>query len=312
MRIVFAGTPEFALAPLEALAASLHTVVAVYTQPDRPAGRGRALTPGPVKSRALSLNLPVLQPRTLRDAHTQAGLAALKPDLMVVVAYGLILPPAVLDIPKHGCVNIHASLLPRWRGAAPIQRAILAGDQETGITLMQMDAGLDTGPLLLQLPCAIDSDDSAGRVHDRLAALGAEALLRMLPAIESATHRAQPQPEAGATYANKIDKRESLIDWRQPALAIARQIRAFNPWPVAASPLGGKTVRIWQARVLSTGPAAMSPGHIAAAGPEGVDVVTGAGLLRVQQLQWPGGRVLSAAEAANGRALVGRQFETVA
>jgi methionyl-tRNA formyltransferase len=309
MRIVFAGTPEFALAPLEALVASLHTLVGVYTQPDRPAGRGRVLTPSPVKSRAQSRNLPVFQPQTLRDAGAQSELAALKPDLMVVVAYGLILPQAVLDIPKYGCVNIHASLLPRWRGAAPIQRAILAGDQETGITIMQMDAGLDTGPMLLQLPCAIESDDSAGRLHDRLAPLGAETLLRVLPAIEAGTLKRQPQPEAGASYAHKIEKHEARVDWRQPALAIARQVRAFAPWPVASSPVAGKVLRIWQARVLSVERVDTAPGHIIAAGAEGVDVATGAGVLRLLQMQWPGGRVLTAAEAANGRALVGQQFD---
>jgi methionyl-tRNA formyltransferase len=310
MRIVFAGTPEFAVPALEALVGGLHSVVAVYTQPDRPAGRGRALTASPVKQRALALNLPVHQPASLRDAAVQAELAALKPDLMVVVAYGLILPQAVLDIPKHGCLNIHASLLPRWRGAAPIQRAIRAGDQETGITIMQMDAGLDTGPMLLQLSCPIENDDSAARLHDRLAPLGAEALLRVLPPLEAGTLKPQPQPTEGVTYAHKLDKREAQIDWRQPALAIARQVRAFNPWPVATTTLNGKTVRLWQARVLATESAGAPPGRILAAGAEGVDVATGAGVLRLLQLQWPGGRVLSAAEAANGRELAGRQFES--
>jgi methionyl-tRNA formyltransferase len=310
MRIVFAGTPEFAVPALEALVGGLHSVVAVYTQPDRPAGRGRALTASPVKQRALALNLPVQQPASLRDAAGQAELAALKPDLMVVVAYGLILPQAVLDIPKHGCVNIHASLLPRWRGAAPIARAILAGDQETGITIMQMDAGLDTGPMLLQLSCPIENDDSAARLHDRLARLGAEALLRVLPLLEAGALKAQPQPEVGVTYAPKLDKREAQIDWRQPALTIARQVRAFNPWPVATSVLNGKSLRIWQARVLAAESAGTPPGRILAAGAEGVDVATGAGILRLLQLQWPGGRVLSAAEAVNGHALLGQQFES--
>jgi methionyl-tRNA formyltransferase len=312
MRILFAGTPEFAVAALDALANSLHTLVGVYTQPDRPAGRGRVLTPSPVKQRALSLKLPIYQPPTLRDAAAQSELAALRPDLMVVVAYGLILPQAVLDIPRLGCINIHASLLPRWRGAAPIQRAILAGDQESGITLMQMDAGLDTGPMLLQLPCAIEPDDSARELHDRLAALGAEALLRVLTMLEAGTHKPQLQDAAGVTYAHKIEKAEAVIDWHQPALAIARQVRAFNPWPVAASSLNGKTVRVWQARMLSTESGDATPGRIVAAGPEGVDVATGAGLLRLLQLQWPGGRVLTAAEASNGRSLAGQQFETKA
>lgn len=308
MRIVFAGTPEFAVAPLEALADSLHALVAVYTQPDRPAGRGRALTPSAVKQRAVQMNLPVLQPHSLRDASAQAELAALKPDLMVVVAYGQILPQAVLDIPRLGCVNIHASLLPRWRGAAPIQRAILSGDQETGITIMRMEAGLDTGPMLLQLVCPIDADDSAASLHDRLSALGAEALLRVLPAIEGGRQKAQLQPEAGVTYAHKIEKREAWIDWQQPALQIHRQVRAFNPWPVATGLLDGKAVRLWQARVHAAAQGESSPGMILAAGPDGIDVATGAGVLRILQLQWPGGRILSAAEAANGRTLVGQQF----
>lgn len=312
MRILFAGTPEFAVAALDVLASSLHTLVGVYTQPDRPAGRGRVLTPSPVKQRALSLKLPVYQPVTLRDPATQSELAALKPDLMVVVAYGLILPQVVLDIPRLGCINIHASQLPRWRGAAPIQRAILAGDQESGITLMQMDAGLDTGPMLLQLPCAIEPGDSAKDLHDRLAALGADALLRVLPMLEAGTHKPKPQDSTGVTYAHKIEKGEAGIDWRQPALVIARQVRAFNPWPVAASSLKGKTVRVWQARMLSTESGAVTPGRIVAAGPEGVDVATGAGVLRLLQLQWPGGRVLTAAEASNGRALSGQQFEAIA
>jgi methionyl-tRNA formyltransferase len=312
MRIVFAGTPAFAVPSLEALVHGLHSVVAVYTQPDRPAGRGRALTASPVKQCAQGYKLPVFQPETLRDAGAQTELAALKPDLMVVAAYGLILPQTVLDIPRYGCINIHASLLPRWRGAAPIQRAILAGDQETGITIMLMAAGLDTGPMLLQLPCAIESSDSAGTLQSRLAALGAEALTRMLPHIEAGTAKPQPQPEAGVTYAHKVEKREALIDWRQPALEIARRVRAFNPWPVATSPLKGKRVRVWQSQVLSTEATRAPPGSIVSASADGVDVATGAGLLRLLLLQWPGGRVLTAAEAANGRALLGQRFETAA
>jgi len=309
MRIVFAGTPEFALPPLEALVASLHSVVAVYTQPDRPAGRGRSLQQSPVKSRALSLNLPVIQVQSLRDAAAQAELAACQPDLVVVVAYGLILPQAVLDIPRLGCVNIHASLLPRWRGAAPIQRAILAGDQETGVTIMRMEAGLDTGPMLLQSSCAIEADDTAGRLHDRLAQLGSEALLRVLPAIENGSLIPQSQADSGVTYAHKIGKQEAVIDWRQPALEIARQVRAFNPWPMAASCLNGKMLRIWQARPLIAEPSHLPPGRIAAASAEGIDVTTGAGQLRILNLQWPGGRQLTAAQAVHGRALLGQDFE---
>ncbi len=312
MRIVFAGTPEFAVAALDALATSLHSLVGVYTQPDRPAGRGRVLTPSPVKQRAEALNLPVYQPASLRDPAAQSVLASLQPDLMVVVAYGLILPQVVLDIPRLGCVNIHASELPRWRGAAPIQRAILAGDQETGITIMQMDAGLDTGPMLLQRACPIEPTESAAQLQDRLAALGAEALLRVLPMLEAGTHKPQPQAQDGVTYAHKIEKREALIDWGQPALVISRQVRAFNPWPVASGILNGKTVRIWQAQVLSTDCGKALPGQVMAAGADGIDVATGAGVLRLLQLQWPGGRVLSAAEASNGRDLQGQRFESKA
>ena len=309
MKIIFAGTPEFAVPPLQALAGSLHSIVGVYTQPDRPAGRGRAVQPGAVKQCALSLRQPVFQPRSLRDADAQAELAALKPDLMIVVAYGLILPPAVLSLPRYGCINIHASLLPRWRGAAPIQRAILAGDQETGITIMQMDAGLDTGPMLLQLGCPIEPEDSAQALHDRLAKLGVDALLRTLPMIESGNARPQPQPEQGVTYASKLEKQEALLDWHQGAQELARRVRAFNPWPVAHGVLDGKSVRIWRARPLVADGSKEPAGTIVAAGADGIDVTTGAGLLRVQSLQWPGGRVLTAAEAANGRALVGQVFE---
>ena len=312
MRIAFAGTPEFAVPPLQALTGSLHSVVGVYTQPDRPAGRGRMLQPSAVKQCAMSLKLPVFQPRTLRDADAQAELAALKPDLMLVVAYGLILPPAVLALPRLGCINIHASLLPRWRGAAPIQRAILAGDQETGITIMQMEAGLDTGPMLLQLGCPIEPEDSAQVLHDRLAKLGVEALMRTLPLIESGNAKPQPQPEQGVTYARKLDKHEALLDWRLNAQELARQVRAFNPWPVAYGVLDGKAVRIWRAHPLAADGSKGRPGTIVSAAADGIDVTAGGGLLRVLSLQWPGGRVLTAAEAANGRALAGQVFETPA
>lgn len=308
MRIIFAGTPDFAVPPLEALAASLHSVVGVYTQPDRPAGRGRQSRPSAVKARAQALNLPVFQPATLRDADVQQQLRELRPDLMVVVAYGLILPQAVLDIPQHGCINIHASLLPRWRGAAPIQRAILAGDQETGITIMRMDAGLDTGPMLMQLGCPIEAEDTAASLHDRLAKLGVEGLLRSLPSLEAGTLRPQPQGDAGVTYAAKIEKAEAGLDWQRPAVELSRQVRAFNPWPVAFSVLQGKPVRVWQARPVASD-ATAPPGTIISASAAGVDVVTGHGLLRVLSLQWPGGKIMSAADAANGRALVGQVFQ---
>lgn len=308
MRIIFAGTPDFAVPPLEALAASLHSVVGVYTQPDRPAGRGQQPRPAAVKARAQALNLPVFQPATLRDAAAQQQLRELAPDLMVVVAYGLILPQAVLDIPRHGCINIHASLLPRWRGAAPIQRAFLAGDQETGISIMQMEAGLDTGPVLQQIDCPIEAEDTAARLHDRLARLGVDGLLRTLQAVEAGTLRPVPQDETGVTYAAKIEKAEAALDWHQSAMDLSRRVRAFNPWPVAFSLLQGKAVRIWQARPQPAEVAA-PPGTIVGAGAAGIDVATGRGILRVLELQWPGGKILTAAAAANGRALVGQVFQ---
>ncbi|MGH8529867.1 MAG: methionyl-tRNA formyltransferase [Nevskiales bacterium] len=307
MKLVFAGTPDFALPALAICAAAPHEMLAVYTQPDRPAGRGRRLTASPVKRRALELAVPVHQSPTLKSPEAQAQLRALAPELIVVVAYGLMLPQAVLDIPKHGCVNVHASLLPRWRGAAPIARAILAGDSETGISIMQMDAGLDTGPILLTRTCAIRVDDSAATLHDRLAALGAEALTEALTHIASGRSKSRPQPESGASYAHKLDKREAQLDWTRTAEQLARQVRAFNPTPIASAGLNGETLRVWQAQAI-TGSAAATPGSVIRAGAAGIEVATGDGVLRITQLQWPGGRVLSAAEAANGRALVGQRF----
>ncbi|MEA5666277.1 methionyl-tRNA formyltransferase, partial [Stenotrophomonas sp. MH1] len=233
MRIVFAGTPEFAVASLGA-AARHHEVVAVYTQPDRPAGRGRGLMPSPVKLDAIARGIPVFQPETLKTPEAQAQLRALQPDLMIVVAYGLILPKAVLAIPTHGCWNVHASLLPRWRGAAPIQRAIEAGDAETGVCLMQMEAGLDTGPVLLHQATAISDSDTGGQLHDRLAQLGAQVLSDGLGLLRAGIKPIpRPQPDAGVTYAHKLDKAQARLDWSQDAAALARRVRAFNPWPVA-------------------------------------------------------------------------------
>lgn len=305
LRILFAGTPQFAVPTLDALANSGHPLVGVYTQPDRPAGRGRQLQASPVKRRAQALGLPVFQPERLKDADAQAQLAQLAPDLMVVIAYGLLLPQSVLDLPRLGCVNLHASLLPRWRGAAPIQRAILAGDSETGITLMRMEAWLDTGPMLLRRPCPIGLAETAGGLHDRLAQLAAEVLAEALPDLAAGRLRPEPQPVAGVTYAAKLEKAEAWIDWQQAAAAIDRQIRAFNPWPVAQTRLGEEVLRIWHARpdpdVIETA----VPGTVVQADREGVAVATGAGRLWLEQVQRPGGRPLAATELAQSRTLRG-------
>ena len=302
LRIAFAGTPEFALPPLDALAKSAHTLVGVWTQPDRPAGRGQALTASPVKRRALERGLTVHQPKSLKGGVAQRVLSDSRPDLMVVVAYGLILPEAVLAIPSRGCLNIHASLLPRWRGAAPIQRAILAGDAETGVSIMRMEAGLDTGPVLLERRTPIAADESAGALHDRLALLGAEALLETLDRLQELTPR--PQVDAGASYAAKLSKEEARIDWAKSAAQLARAVRAYNPWPVAFSLYEHQPLRVWRAVELSGG-AGMVPGTVAGTGPEGVDVTTGTGLLRIQELQPAGGRRMSAGDFARGRELKG-------
>ena len=304
MQIVYAGTPEFAVPALEALLASTHMVLAVYTQPDRPAGRGRKLQASPVKRCALAHAIPVYQPGSLKTPDSQQQLAALQADLMIVAAYGLLLPPAVLAAPRHGCINIHASLLPRWRGAAPIQRAILAGDHATGITIMQMDAGLDTGAILLKKTCAIHADDTAQTLHDRLAPLGAQALLEALIQLEAGALRAEPQDDAQACYAKKLLKNEALLDWQADAELLQRQVRAFNPWPVAQTIYAGAALRIFAAQALpEIGNAA--PGTVLHARREGIDVATGQGVLRITQLQVPGGRVMRAAAFIHAHALPG-------
>ena len=300
-RLVFAGTPDFALACLDACLAAQADVLAVYTQPDRPAGRGRKLVASPVKQRALDAGVPVEQPETLRDPEARERLRAYAPDLLVVVAYGLILPKSVLAIPRLGCWNVHASLLPRWRGAAPIQRAILAGDAETGVDLMQMEAGLDTGPVLIEKRTPIGEGDTGGSLHDRLALLGAEVLSEGLARIvrgESIAPRRQA--EDGVTYAHKLDKSEARLDWNEPAAALARKVRAFDPWPVAEAELHGERLRIWSAAAIDAATSAV-PGTIIGGDRDAIDVATGNGILRIREVQREGGRRVSVRDWQNAR-----------
>ena len=300
MKIVFAGTPEFAVASLRA-AARHHEVVAVYTQPDRPAGRGRGLAPSPVKLEAIARGVPVFQPESLKDEAAQHQLRDLQPDLMVVVAYGLILPKAVLAIPTHGCWNVHASLLPRWRGAAPIQRAIQAGDAETGVCLMQMEAGLDTGPVLLRQHTPIQPAELGGQLHDRLAELGAQVLADGLGLLRAGLKPvAQPQPAEGVTYAHKLDKAEARLDWSADAVSLERTVRAFNPWPIAEAHLAGERVRIHGAVALQDN-LGQAPGTLLAASRDGIDIACGQGALRLRVLQREGGKAITAADYLNAR-----------
>jgi len=301
MRIVFAGTPDFAVAALDALLASEHEVVAVYTQPDRPAGRGRRPTPPPVKVRAEAAGLPVHQPESLRDPAEQQRLADLGADLGVVAAYGLILPRAVLDLLPLGWVNLHASRLPRWRGAAPIQRAILAGDTETGVDLMQMSPGLDTGPVLAETVVPIGPRETGGELHDRLAAAGAELLRAHLDDLAAGRLQATPQPEEGVTYAQRIDPAEATLDWSRPATELDRLVRAFHPWPVARTTAAdGSSLKVHAAEPVDEATTA-EPGTLLAAGPAGVDVATGEGVLRLARLQAAGARPMAVADFLNGR-----------
>jgi methionyl-tRNA formyltransferase len=304
LKIVFAGTPEFATRALRDLLDSAHEVCAVYTQPDKPAGRGRKITASPVKQLALAHQIPVFQPASLKDEQVQQALRALEPDLMVVVAYGLILPAEVLAIPRLGCINIHASLLPRWRGAAPIQRAIEAGDTETGISIMQMDEGLDTGDVLTEVRCPIDLTDTSSTLHDRLAILGGQALVSTLEKIDSGTAKATKQDDANANYAAKIYKPEAQIDWTRPACAIHNKIRAFNPWPVAVTriKLGNaepQNLKVWEASVSDEPVAGQLPGVVIASHKEGLDVATGEGVLCLHKVQLPGGRAIAVADFLN-------------
>jgi len=318
MRIVFAGTPEFAALALRALLAAGHEVALVLTQPDRPAGRGLKLQPSAVKQVALAHGLPLAQPRSLRldgkypddAAQARAALQQAGAEVAVVAAYGLLLPPWVLALPRLGCLNIHASLLPRWRGAAPIQRALEAGDLESGITLMQMDAGLDTGPMLLRQALPIAAHETAASLHDKLAELGAQLIVQALQQAKaggSGTLRPQPQPEQGVTYAAKIDKVEALIDWRASAEQIERRVRAFDPVPGAYTLQQGEPLKVWAARVLPQPPAqpqpAQPPGTVLAADAHGVQVQTGDGVLLLTELQRPGGKRLPAAALLAGHAL---------
>lgn len=302
MKLIFAGTPEFAARALEALLAAGHQVLLVLTQPDRPAGRGMALQASAVKKVALGHGIPVFQPERLKDPEThepiRAACAGDGAELMVVAAYGLILPQVVLDLPPRGCINIHASLLPRWRGAAPIHRAIEAGDVQTGITIMKMEAGLDTGPMLLAEAAAIEPDDTTGSLHDRLARLGGKLAVAALARFDQLVR--VPQPEAGVTYANKIDKAEARLDWNQPAEVLARKVRAFNPFPGAVVTLAGEHVKVWRADVVA---ASGRPGQILAAQTAGIVVACGEAALRLTELQKPGGRRVTSADFLHGSAL---------
>ncbi|HEY0199534.1 MAG TPA: methionyl-tRNA formyltransferase [Rhodanobacter sp.] len=302
MRVVFAGTPEFAVPCLEACRGSGADVLAVYTQPDRPAGRGRKLAASPVKQAALASGIAVEQPESLKSAEAQQTLAAYRPDLLVVVAYGLILPRKVLAIPRLGCWNVHASLLPRWRGAAPIQRAILAGDKETGVDLMQMEAGLDTGPVLLERRTPISLQDTGGSLHDRLSTLGAETLTEGLARVlQGEMLAAHPQREDGVVYAHKLEKTEAKLDFSRPAAELERQVRAFDPWPVAEGIIEGEPLRIWSAQAIEREHHAI-PGSVLAASREGIDIACGHGVLRVTSLQRSGGKRISATDYLNARA----------
>ncbi|MGH8352763.1 MAG: methionyl-tRNA formyltransferase [Pseudomonas sp.] len=298
LRIVFAGTPEFAAEHLKALLDTPHQLIAVYTQPDRPAGRGQKLAPSPVKQLAEQQGIPVYQPQSLRDPAAQAELAALEPDLLVVVAYGLILPQAVLDIPRLGCINSHASLLPRWRGAAPIQRAIEAGDAESGVTLMQMEAGLDTGPMLLKVHTPIGSEDTGGSLHDRLAELGSKALVQAIAGLAAGSLVGEVQDDALASYARKLNKDEARLDWSRPAVELERLIRAFNPWPICHSTLNGEPLKVLAA---SLGEGQGQPGQILAASKDGLSLACGQGALRLTRLQLPGGKPLAFSDLFNSR-----------
>lgn len=310
MKIIFAGTPHFAASALAALLAKNHQVVAVLTQPDRPAGRGMQLASSPVKLLALGHGIPVLQPLSLKADEVQQQLATIQADVMVVAAYGLILPFSVLQMPRLGCLNIHASLLPRWRGAAPIQRAILAGDSETGITIMQMDEGLDTGTMLLKKTCPISAHDTAQTLHDKLALLGAEAIVEALRKLDQGSLIGAAQDDAQATYAAKLNKAEAQLDWSQSALQVECAVRAYNPVPGAYSALNGTTIKIWQASLSEEGHG--EPGTVLAVNKDSIRVACGRGAINLEVLQRPNGKSLPAAQFMQGFMIkVGDRFTTI-
>ncbi|MDX1351900.1 MAG: methionyl-tRNA formyltransferase [Thiomicrorhabdus sp.] len=314
LRIIFAGTPDFSVAPLQTLIDSEHEVIAVYTQPDRPAGRGRKLTASPVKQLALAHNIPVFQPESLRNQEAQDELKALNADIMIVVAYGLILPQVVLDMPKMGCLNIHASLLPRWRGAAPIQRAIEAGDAQTGVTIMQMNAGLDTGDMLYKIATDITENDNAQALHDRLSVMGCEALMATLNGLIAQSITPEVQDESQVTYAEKMHKEEAQIHWNQSAQKIIRKIQAFNPWPVAFTLYENQPLRVWQARLLTSeeqtnfADKSHSPGLVLGLSKQGLIVATADQPICLEQLQPAGKKAMAAYDFAQSRKMDGYQF----
>ena len=300
LRIVFAGTPEFASAHLQAILDSEHEVIAVYSQPDRPAGRGQKLKPSPVKELALKHDIPVYQPKSLRNEEAQKELADLNADLMVVVAYGLILPQEVLDTPKLGCINVHGSILPRWRGAAPIQRAIEAGDKESGVTIMQMDIGLDTGDMLIKACCPVNEEDKASDLHDRLIEVGRPALIEAINAISEGTIKAEKQNNDKACYAHKMSKEEAQLDWSKSAVQLDCQVRAFNPWPVSTTKLDDLGIRVWEAEAVAEN-SDQEPGTLVNVDKNGLDIACTSGILRVTKLQLAGSRAMSAQDLLNSK-----------
>lgn len=300
LRIIFAGTPDFAARHLDALLSSAHQVVGVFTQPDRPAGRGKKLMPSPVKVLAQQHKLPVFQPASLRAAENQQLIADLEADVMVVVAYGLILPKAVLEMPRLGCINVHGSLLPRWRGAAPIQRSLWAGDEETGVTIMQMDVGLDTGDMLYKLACPITAQDTSASLYDKLAQLGPQGLLETLTQLAKGRAQPQVQDEALVTYAEKLSKEEAKLDWSLSAAQLERCIRAFNPWPMSYFLIDEQPVKVWQASVIPAS-GANTPGTIIEANKQGIQIATAEGVLNLEILQPAGKKAMSAQDLLNSR-----------
>lgn len=300
LKVIFAGTPEFAVPALDALLQSQHQICAVYTQPDRPAGRGQKLTASPIKQLAMQHDIPVYQPQALRDKDAQQQLRNLQADVMVVVGYGMILPKEVLEIPRYGCINIHPSLLPRWRGATPIQSAIIAGDTVTGVTIMQMDEGMDSGPILKQIDYPIATTATSGDLHQQLAALGAKVLLEVLDLLTKNNLQPQKQDATRATYTKKIDKAAAKIDWHLTAMEVDRRIRAYNPWPVAYTQFKENVIRIWRSTPIIEKNTAKA-GEILLINKAGIDIATGNGILRILELQLPGGKILNVANFLNAK-----------